>query len=234
MQLLGAFFILKPIARAPKAKYNIGMPYLISVLSLFIFSSADAKLVSVSVGQVKERIITSREVVIHQVVERELYGASKMAQSMKVDIESQGFAKEVNVLLMEWVVFLEAQALEASPLEPKDLEEALQKFKTKSANSEEFKVLKPSEKEIQLAVERKLRSKKFIQLKMDTSTVPVTDAEAEKHFQDNRLKFGNLPFENFKANIKTFLTRQQTDKRLKDWFEILQVKYQMRNFLAEI
>ena len=51
--------------------------------------------------------------------------------------------------------------------------------------------------------------------------VTVTDAEAQQYFEDNRLKFGDLPGENFKENIKVFLTREQVNQRLGAWFEVL-------------
>ena len=73
-------------------------------------------------------------------------------------------------------------------------------------------------------------SEKFIQFKTDSSLVPVTDEEAKAYFEKNKGRFGNLPFERFKVNIKRFLIRRQVDSRLKDWFDVLQRKYKIKVF----
>ncbi|NJL24445.1 MAG: hypothetical protein HC902_04280 [Calothrix sp. SM1_5_4] len=58
--------------------------------------------------------------------------------------------------------------------------------------------------------------------------------EAQKYFDENRLKFGNLPFEKLKENIKAYLSKNHVDRRLKDWFDVLLSKYQVKNLIAEI
>lgn len=203
---------------------------LIPVLTSF---SSQAKLISVAVGQVREHVLTSREVMLYNVVEKTLFVAKGKGLELP-DVDSQSFAKEVTGALMEWVVYLEAQAINTSAPTGKEVSEAMDKVKGKLKAHADLSALKPSEKELRLAVERKLQSKKFIQFKADTSVIPVTDAEAEKYFEANRQRFGSAPFANFRDNVKAFLTRQQVDRRLKDWFEVLQDKYQVRNFLSEI
>ena len=88
--------------------------------------------------------------------------------------------------------------------------------------------------ELRAQIKRKLQAKKFINFKADSSVVPVTDEEAERYFKENRSKFGAMPFENFKENIKTFLARQQVDRRLRDWFEVLRNKYKVRNLASKM
>ena len=95
-------------------------------------------------------------------------------------------------------------------------------------------VLEVQPAETKKAIQRKLRAKKFIRFKADSSVVPVTNTEAREYFDNNRLKFGDLPFENFKENIKAYLSRQQVEQRLRDWFEVLQNKYKVKNALSEI
>lgn len=197
-----------------------------------VSAQAEKRLVSMTVGQVKEHVVTSREVLINQALELSLFPANK--NKLQVEVESQGFAKEVGNILLEWMVFMEAKSVSADPPPVKEISLAIDKAKASLNQKDEWRRLKVTAAEMQLAVERKLTAQKFIQFKVDTSVVPVTDTEAEKYFETNRARFGNLPFEKFKDNIKTFLNRQQVDQRLKDWFEVLQAKYSVRNFLSEI
>jgi hypothetical protein len=44
----------------------------------------------------------------------------------------------------------------------------------------------------------------------------------------------NQAFENFKENIKSYLSRTQVEHRLKDWYDLLLNKYQVKNLIAEI
>ena len=47
-------------------------------------------------------------------------------------------------------------------------------------------------------------------------------------------KSGMLEIVNFKENIKSFLSRAQVERRLKDWYDLLSNKYQVKNLIAEI
>ncbi|MNY60610.1 hypothetical protein D3C86_1971860 [compost metagenome] len=59
----------------------------------------------------------------------------------------------------------------------------------------------------------------------------ITDQEAQAYYDKNRIKFGSMPFSNFKENIKTFLAQQQLEERLRSWFEVIKRKYKVRNLL---
>ena len=101
-------------------------------------------------------------------------------------------------------------------------------------NNRDWKSLAIVPKELETGLRRKLQAKKFIQFRAESSVLPVTDSEAQRYFEENRLKFGDLPFENFKENIKSFLSKNQVEKRLKDWFDVLLSKYQVKNLISEM
>lgn len=206
---------------------------IIILTSFFGLYLQAATFISTSVGQVKDHVVTSREVQIYYVAEKILYGGGKQNLTLP-EVETPAFGKEITGALMEWVVFLEAEALSTAQVTPAELTSAFDKVRDAMRTKKELSRLQASDREIKAAVERKHKAKKFIQLKAETSVIPVTDAEVEKYFNDNKARFGNLPLAQFKDNIRAFLTRQQVDKRLKDWFEVLQAKYQVRHFLAEL
>lgn len=185
------------------------------------------------VGEVGEYSITSREIQINDAIEQALSGKSFVASKHKIpSLTDKEFSSDVTTILFEWVVYLEAQSFAESSSERSDLSKSVKRVTETWEASSQWKALEVSPEEIKDIVNRKLVAKDFIRLKTDSSLVPVTDAEAQAYFKKNRLKFGNLPYENFRDNIKAFLIKQQTDRRLKDWFEVLQRKYKVRNYLA--
>lgn len=194
------------------------------------------KLISTSVGQVKDRVITSREVQISQGIEQILYPDAKEKKKFKLisDTDSVAFGKQVTSILLEWVVYLEAKNVQVAALGNGEVDKAYSDVIKALNQQPTWKALKVGRKEIEAALERKIQAKKFIRFRADSSIVPIGDAEAERYFQQNRTKFGDAPFVKFKTEIKSHLAKQQVERRLKDWFEVLQAKYRVRNFLAEI
>ena len=206
-------------------------------LAFFLIAAVPTKesqLISMAVGRVKGHVVTSREVNINFIVESILYGKKGQRVPVKLyDIGSKAFAREVTAVLLEWVVFFESEAFSLAKSSAKEIEAARKQLVRKTTKNTLWQNLKVSSKEVETLLRRKLQAKKFIRFKVESSVVPITDDEAREYFEANRVKFGNLPFDNFKQNIKSFLGRKQVDRRLKDWFEVLQSKYKVRNFLNE-
>lgn len=203
------------------------------VLLLLSSSLCLAEVVSMAVGQVKNFVVTSRDVQIQNLLEIGLYDKSPNDKLKLLGLDSKPFAKAVQSTLLEWVVSLEAQSFSLVDVKPEDLDEAEKKVLKVLGSSRAWSQLEVGKKELRLALSRKLQAKKLIEFRAQSSVLPVTDAEAQRYFEENRLKFGNLPFENFKENIKSFLSRTQVDKRIKDWFEVLMAKYKVKNLIAE-
>ena len=208
----------------------LGMAYL-SVVNL---SVAEGRLVSQAVGLVGAQVVTSREVQINYVVEQVLYkGIRPNKEIQKLGFKSSRFPGEVTNVLLEWVVHFEAQSFSVATLTESEIKTAIANVNRKSQVLNSWKLLEVGRQELRDIVERKLRAKSFIRFKASSSVVPVTDVEAKIYYEKNRVKFGTEPFESFKSNIKTFLSKQQVDRRLKDWFEVLQRKYNVRNLISQ-
>lgn len=208
------------------------------LLSAFILQEVEAnegRVVSLAAGQAQDHIVTSREVELSFLIEAALFEEGKSPAAVKkADIKSPAFVKKVTAVLLEWSVYFEAQNFATVKVAENELQEAEEKAWERLKDNARWKELEPVRSEVRQMIRRKFQAKEFIRFKADASSVPITDGEARKYFEQNRLKFGNLPFENFRDTIKTFLAREQMDERLKDWFDVLQSKYQVRNFLAEI
>lgn len=192
-----------------------------------------AEIKSAGVGFVKGEVVTSREVQIQTLLETAL--TQKEAKSQKLlGLDSKPFAKAVQEVLLESAIALEAQSFNVVQVPPEESLAAEKRVSTALKDSAAWKSLKVTHKELERGLLRKLQAKKFVQFRANSSVLPITDAEAQKYFNENRLKFGDLPYENFKENIKSYLSRTQVDRRLKDWYEVLLNKYQVKNLIAEI
>lgn len=206
----------------------------IQLFSTFCF----AALLSTNAGRVGDSIVTSREVMINHLIEEALYRSSskenKTTAKIRLDnVKDRDFVRETTAVLLETAIFFEAESFSSVKISAGAIAEQTRLVQKKLKSHKVWQKIRVEPQELKDILTRKLRTKEFIRFKMDSASIPISDKEAETYFNNNRLKFENLPFANFKENIKGYLSKQQSDKRLKDWFELLQSKYRVRNYLAE-
>jgi len=221
------------------------MRYLLLLAVLMIFHGAGAEnapprpnlrsedqngnVISRVSGTLDDTVITSRDVKISHMVEL----AFKKKPFQKVNESSAQFHNLVSEALLEWMVYLESEAIksdEPSLTEKQKLEQDLNSLIRSSESAANFwKKLEVTGEEKRQFINRKIQSKKLLQFRTQSSLVTVTDRDALTYYQRNRSKFGNSPFEKLKENIKTFLEQQNAEARLKDWLTILQKKYNVKH-----
>lgn len=198
-------------------------------------AGAKPQLISTTVGRLKGEVVTSRQVEISQWVEKALYGRKKgdiSSQSIKRPGE-KGYHKEVNGVLIEWVVYKESKAFSAIRVKNSDIQSAKRQVLKVLGKQTMWTRLQVTSNELDDLITRKLLAKEFIRFKVDSSQIPLTEAEVRRYYDENQGQFGNLPFEKLKENITAYLKQQQVDRRLKDWFDILQAKFEVRNLVAQ-
>lgn len=217
-----------------------GMWSLFFLNLIFIATSFSSTVISSQAGRLQDKMLTTRQVLLSAVIERAVSTANDSSVSIK-DLNlnrpySRGFVKQATAALIEWAVFFEAQSFGAAEVTDKEVRQAQTALQKKVKSDLEIKSvwsqLQPTEDEVKKAIERKLRSKKFIRFKIESSTLPITDKEAHEYFESHRLQFEDQPFEKFKPKIKELLSRQQVDRRIKDWFDLLHAKYKIKNELS--
>lgn len=194
--------------------------------------------VSQSVGQVGDRVITSREVQISAVLDRILFpvkdAASKNPPAVfEVRPGDPAMLNELTALLLEVVVFREAESFSVAKVSNEDVQQSVKKVERVVAGKHYWESLEVSSGELKKAVLQKLTAKAFIQFKTSSMVGIVSDSEASAYYEKNRFKFGDGPYESFKENIKTFLAHQQLEDRTRAWFEIIKRKYKVRNILVD-
>lgn len=186
------------------------------------------------VGEVGDHVLTSREVRINDAVAQATAGKPATPEGYRILIgQERFFPGEVAKVLDEWAVYLEAKALSSGESASKaEIARVVKLVQDLWAAKGMWMEMEVGEAELRALVERKLVAQEFERLKADPQLAPVSDEDAMAYYRKNRLRFGNLPFDSFKENIKAFLTKSQTDRRLAEWREVLRRKYKVRNFIA--
>ncbi len=192
--------------------------------------SVDSVLISKVVGTAADQVVTSREVQIVNFLERGIVSDKNLNL---IQPDDSRFNVEVAQVLLEIVVQTESSVFEFNQMSEDEFKETMSKAQKNLATSKDWKTLQTSTAEFEKFLKRKLISKKFIKVKSDSMKGFITDGEAKDYFDKNRLKFGQVPFAEFKENIKSFLSQQQLEERLKAWFEIIKKKYKVKNYTNE-
>jgi hypothetical protein len=204
------------------------------IVGLFFLSIQFAhaqRLVSQVVGQAGDAVTTIRDVQINHFIETILFSDSPTLKSLSLGTSDPNFDKEVTRVLMELVVVKEAKNFNATEAPEEDINKSIHLIKqavAKEGVSANWGKLAVSNNELRDQVAQKLLSKKFIQFKTRASLVPVTDAVALQYYQKNRGRFGQAPFTQFRESIKSFLSQEQSNIRIREWFELLQRKYRVK------
>lgn len=203
-------------------------------LLLFSANAFAATLVTQTVGQVAEHVVTSREVQISMVIENILFPPKKPLGGLyEIRPGQEEFRSAVTSVLLESVVALEAENFNVANISDEELGAALAKVEKATSGKDYWGALEVSPAELHKFTLRKLTAKSFLKFKTNSMTGIITDQEAQAYYDKNRVKFGSLPFSSFKENIKSFLAQQQLEERIRSWFEVIRRKYKVRNFISE-
>lgn len=195
--------------------------------------SASFVLLSRAVGEVGERVVTSREVRLNDAVEQVITKKPSIPEGFRLlSGQEKSFPGEVARVLDEWVVYLEAKTLSSQSIAKSEVAATIKSVQDFWHGKPGWQELETDADELRDIVERKLTAKSFEKLKSDPNLAPISDDDALAYYRKNRLRFGSLPFSSFKDNIKAFLIKSQTERRLTEWRDVLRRKYKVRNFIA--
>lgn len=208
------FSVVLPVASAAPAK-----------------SAPAAVVLSRTIGSVDGVAFTSREAALSGLMDRLLTSAKDPGPPSSAD--SAAGHREQSGLLLEEAVAREADSLNVAATGEESIVSLVQKAEKHMAGRADWRAFQFTAAEIRRLAERKLAAKNLIQIKSDSMKGAVSDLEARAYFEKNRVKFGNLPFESFKDNIKGYLSQQQLEEKLRSWFDIIRRKYKVRESRKE-
>jgi hypothetical protein len=198
-----------------------------------VVTAVAAQIVSESVGQVGERILTSREVQISAVIEHVLEPLKGETGLYQIRPGDANFSSEVTALLLETSVGLEAESFNVGQVSDATIKSAVEKVEKAVKGKAYWEGLEVTAAELRRQVSQKLIAKNFIKFKTDSMSSIISEREARDYYQKSRMKFDNVPYASLRDNIKSYLAREQLKERLRSWFELIKRKYKVRNFLTE-
>lgn len=216
--------ISPPVEKSPDKIYNVKRGQVKKTVT------GESVMVTKIVGTAADQVVTSREVQIVNLLEKGLMSDKNL---VLIAPDDPRFNVEVGQVLLEIVVQTDSNLFEFNQVSDQEFTEAVDTIQRNMAQSKDWKTLQVSSSELERFLKRKLVAKRFIRVKSDSMKGFITDSEAKDYFDKNRLKFGQVPFAQFKENIKTFLSQQQLEERLKAWFEIIKKKYKVKNYTNE-
>lgn len=182
-----------------------------------------------SVGQMADQVLTLRGALLSLELNRWQSSDNGGAISSSKQITPQ----EVSAVLVEKVVALEAGTYDLTEVDNALVKKESDKFWGQLQSKELQKRFDYSREEVVAGIKEKIIYQRFIEFKGQSMRSIVTDAEAKSYFDKNRMKFGNVAFENYKPQVVSFLERQQSQERMRSWFEILKRKYQVRLLIKD-
>ena len=143
--------------------------------------SVQAAIISVSIAQVGDHILTSREVRLHALVTEYLNHNHFKKSSKEKSLKSQAFATDVNEAIFDWMAYQEAQDLvstssKAQLQNEKKILRALRKLSL-------WKKYGFKKKEVESLLKRKRKAAEFIRLKVELFLVQAKEQKLERSLE---------------------------------------------------
>jgi hypothetical protein len=199
---------------------------------------------SATLAEVAGKVVTTRDVQISSVMNHwfslhDQPSAPKAASKAKglkpidyrswfLDPKSEAFRHELSAVMVEQLVVVEAENFSVAKLSKAEIDTVVHSLGEELKASSEWQALEISPAELEEHVSRHLRAKEFMKFKAESMGLQVSDETARAYYEKNRIRFNNLPFENFKSSIKEYLTSQDVESKMKDWFDVLRKKYKVK------
>lgn len=194
--------------------------FVLPVLVLLFSSSLSAKVLVKTIGQVKSHVITSRELSIHEKVKKNL---GDSFESFQADSSFEQVIKE-------WLLYLEAIAFYNTKISEQEVKLKKQTLLGKLKSEEGWSQLQVTDQELTEKVRRRLEAERLYTFKKKASVLPVSLGEVETEYTQNRVRYGALSFEEAKPQIQKNKVRENLQRRLKQWFRVLEKKYKVQRF----
>jgi hypothetical protein len=187
---------------------------------IFWVGAASGKVLIATVAQVKNHVITSREVAIHQELDNVL---GKKFKDYAVDTATE-------VVIREWLLYLEASSFYSSQLSKTRLQSILKKANERLSGSPEWSRLGVQPDELRKKIRRRIEADRLFAFKKKASVLPVSLTEIETEFSQNRVRYGNKSFEDVKEKIRQTKVEENLQSRMQQWFSVLERKYKVQRF----
>ncbi len=196
------------------------LKHLLIFLIFYSAHTASAKVLIATVAQVKNHVITSREIAIHKELDVAL------GQSLN-EFGPEAGTEEV---IREWLLFLEASTFYNSKVAQNRVNKYIDRVQAQLSKTAAWNQLGVSASELQTKVRRRLEAERIYNFKKKASVLPVSLSEIETEYTQNRIRYGNESFEGVKEKIRQNKVEENLQSRMEQWFLVLERKYKVQRF----
>ncbi len=189
-------------------------------LFILLSTSAQSKILISTVAQVKNQVITSREVDINKSLNRILGNPL------------EGLQKEDDTehTIKIWLLYLEATSFYSSKLGPSQIQAALSDLEPKIKKNKSWPKLQVSNSELKSLIERRLEAERMYLFKRKASVLPVSASEIEGEYRQNRVRYEEKSLDDVREEIRKEKTMTNLNDRMNQWFVVLENKYNVQRF----
>ena len=174
-----------------------------------------------TVAQVKNHVITSREVEIHKLI----------MPYLKINLDEDEAAGVEERVIREWILFFEASAFYSNSIDDQTVKQEVDRLKARVQGNAQWQRLSVSDKELSVKMKRRFEADRLFDFKKKASVLPVPPAEIEGEYNQNRIRYGNKSFSEVKLEIRERMVQQNLANRMQQWFLALEKKYNVQRFL---
>ena len=202
-----------------------GLIFLLLLISIDCFS------LNATLGQVGERIVSTRDVEVHHMIVHALYHYKSKPKDLPFN--KQDLQREVSSFMLEEMVYQEAKSFGLAKVSSKEIKRSSTKVLArilKSPLSSYWKKWGIETDELDLFVERNIRARRLISIKRKSAEVLVSDTEIDNYLKANAIKEEERNKKNYRDTVRSFLGRRQGEERLRQWFQVLKSKYEVKVF----
>ncbi len=192
---------------------------LVSLL-LFVGLQASSKVLISTVAQVKNHVITSREVEINKTISRYLGN----------HLEGLSREDDTEYVIKIWLLYLEASGFYTTPLPPTQIQARLSDLEKKVNQSKAWKELQVTEQELKEIMTRRLEAERIYLFKRKASVLPVSPSEIDGEFRQNRVRYEGKTLDEVREEIRQMKTMDNLSQRMQQWFVVLESKYKVQRF----
>jgi hypothetical protein len=215
------------------------------IAGFLLWASPETQVINRSLAEVGGQVVTSRDVVLAGVLDRWLLLQNNQSKTTRNHIKalnrkdwilqdgSEAFKQQARQLVLDHVVALEAKTFNLGEVESAQVDSMAAQVVADLKGWESWAELKFTHSEIVSALLVHLRAKSFLRIKIKSAGVQPSEEDVRAYYDQNKPKFGGLPFAQFKDNIRDFLSQRSLEASLKDWYELLKRKYQVRYLSAQ-
>ena len=193
------------------------------LLTLIIFVSLSVsagEILIATVAQVKNHVITSREVQIHFLLDK----------SLGVRREYFNDKNPVEQIIREWLLYYEATSFYSDRLSQRVKNKEASRARAKLGKLKPWRALDVTSTELSEMISRRLEAERLYLFKKKASVLPVAQSEVETEYNQNRIRYGSLSFDEVKGKIRNQKVQKNLQDRLSQWFQVLEKKYRVQRF----